>query len=242
VTENSIGPGLSTGNPQNVAYRLDKVASLIPIGGSWLDCGGFDGQYAKGILERGAERVTISDVDGTRVDEANALWSRDSRFEFATCPAEEMPFATDSFDGVLLNEVLEHVRDERETLDEVSRVLKPGGTLVLFSPNRWFPFEGHGLEVRGKRFNMPAPLIPWLPKRLTQGVVKARNYWPRDLRHLVEGSAFESIRTDFALPTLNTYPWLPARLVNVYQENLDRLDRSPLRRFGVSSLVIGRKA
>ncbi len=240
--ENEIGPGLSTGDPHNVAYRLDKVARLVPIEGSWLDCGGFDGMYAKGLLDRGAGGATISDVSEERVEEARGLWSQDPRFDFAACPAERMPFGDDSFDGVLLNEVLEHVRDEEDTLSEIHRVLKPGGVLVLFSPNRWFPFEGHGLDVRGRRIRMPAPLIPWLPKRLTRSIVKARNYWPHELRALTERAELTTVRLDFALPTLNTYPWLPAGLVGVYQRHLDRLDRSPLRRFGVSTLVIGRKS
>ncbi len=241
MTETSIGPGLSTGHPQNVAYRLDKVARHAAIAGHWLDCGGFDGHYANGLLDRGADRVTISDVDPDRVREAEGLWSDDPRFAFAACPAERMPFASETFDGVLLNEVLEHVLDERESLGEVQRVLKPGGVLALYSPNRWFPFEGHGLDVRGRRLRAPAPLIPWLPKSLTQSVVKARNYWPRELRGLAEDAGLTPVEMDFALPTLNTYPWLPSRLVDSYQENLERLDRSPLRRFGVSTLVIARK-
>jgi ubiquinone/menaquinone biosynthesis C-methylase UbiE len=241
VTETSIGPGLSTGHPQNVAYRLDKVARHRAIGGHWLDCGGFDGHYANGLLERGASAVTISDVDAERVREAEGLWSGDPRFSFAACPAERMPFADASFDGVLLNEVLEHVRDERESLAEVRRVLKPGGVLALFSPNRWFPFEGHGLDLRGRRFRAPAPLIPWLPKRMTRSVVKARNYWPRELRQLAVDAQLTPFEVDYALPTLNTYPWLPPRLVDSYQRNLERLDRSPLRRFGVSTLILARK-
>lgn len=48
------------------------------------------------------------------------------------------PFADDSFDAVLLVEVVEHLRDDhlQATLKEASRVLKPGGTLVISTPNR----------------------------------------------------------------------------------------------------------
>lgn len=241
MREISIGPGLSTGHPQNVSYRLDKVARHAPISGHWLDCGGCDGHYANGLLDRGANQVTITDLADSRVQEARRLWSDDPRFEFAACAAEHMPFESDTFDGVLLNEVLEHVIDEHESLSEIHRVLKPGGVLALFSPNRWFPFEGHGLDIRGRRVRMPVPLIPWLPKRLTRSIVKARNYWPHELRLLTQEAQLTPISTDFALPTMNTYPWLPTRLIDSYQSHLDRLDRSPLRRVGVSTLVIARK-
>lgn len=241
VREISIGPGLSTGDPQNVAYRLDKVVQHTPISGRWLDCGGYDGHYANGLLDRGASQVTITDVIDTRVQEARKLWSDDPRFAFAACPAERMPFDSDTFDGVLLNEVLEHVQDEHEALSEIQRVLKPGGVLALYSPNRRFPFEGHGLDIRGRRVHMPAPLIPWLPKRFTRSIVKARNYWPRELRRLTREAKLTPIQTDFALPTFNTFPWLPTRLISAYQAHLNELDRSPLRRVGVSTLVIARK-
>ena len=241
VSEISIRPGLSTGDPLNVSYRLDKIARHTPISGRWLDCGGCDGHYAKGLLDRGASQVTITDVIDTRVQEARELWSDDPRLAVAACPAECMPFDSDTFDGVLLNEVLEHVQDEHAALSEIRRVLRPDGVLALYSPNRRFPFEGHGLNIRGRPVHMPAPLIPWLPKRLTRSIVKARNYWPRELRRLTRQAGLIPIQTDFALPILNAYPWLPTRLVNAYQAHLNQLDRSPVRRVGVSTLVLARK-
>ena len=36
-----------------------------------------------------------------------------------------------------MNEVFEHVTDEKATLREVARVLARGGRLILISPNRW---------------------------------------------------------------------------------------------------------
>lgn len=81
------------------------------------------------------------------------------------------------FDGTLMNEVLEHVADEKQALSEVFRVLKPGGVFVLISPNRWFPIDGHFIKIGSWTFG-PAPLIPWLPKRLTRSITVARNYWP----------------------------------------------------------------
>ncbi len=50
--------------------------------------------------------------------------------------AETLPLADQSFDGVLLLDVLEHVSDQQAVLREIQRVLKPGGTLVLSVPHR----------------------------------------------------------------------------------------------------------
>jgi ubiquinone/menaquinone biosynthesis C-methylase UbiE len=58
-----------------------------------------------------------------------------------------LPFADSSFDRTFVNEVLEHISDEGQTLNELRRVLRPGGVLIVISPNRRFPFEGHTVHV-----------------------------------------------------------------------------------------------
>jgi len=46
-----------------------------------------------------------------------------------------LPYAAESFDIVLLVEVIEHLENHRAAMDEVARVLKPGGVLILTTPN-----------------------------------------------------------------------------------------------------------
>jgi SAM-dependent methyltransferase len=45
-----------------------------------------------------------------------------------------LPFADDSLDFILANHVLEHVHDDRRALDEIFRVLRPGGMAILQTP------------------------------------------------------------------------------------------------------------
>lgn len=63
------------------------------------------------------------------------------------------PFSDDEFDAVLLLEVIEHVGvdddDARESLAaEIRRVTRPGGAIVIATPNRTFPIDEHGDPVR----------------------------------------------------------------------------------------------
>lgn len=51
------------------------------------------------------------------------------------------PFADGAFDAVLCNQVLEHVFNPDEFLAEISRVLKPGGKLLLTVPFVWDEHE-----------------------------------------------------------------------------------------------------
>lgn len=56
---------------------------------------------------------------------------------------EELPFDDNSFDIVFCYTVLEHVQDYKKAVDEMMRVLRPGGEVYIFMPNYLFPREGH---------------------------------------------------------------------------------------------------
>lgn len=56
---------------------------------------------------------------------------------FATGDAARLPFADDSFDAVICSEVLEHVEAVAPVLEEIDRVLKPGGAFALSVPRAW---------------------------------------------------------------------------------------------------------
>jgi SAM-dependent methyltransferase len=56
--------------------------------------------------------------------------------ELVQADLRELPFSADSFDLVVCFEVIEHVEGHDRVLDELRRVLRPGGTLLISSPNR----------------------------------------------------------------------------------------------------------
>lgn len=57
------------------------------------------------------------------------------------CPADNQPFENQSFDFVLCTQVLEHVRKPEKVIQEISRILKPGGLLFLTVPQSWEEHE-----------------------------------------------------------------------------------------------------
>ncbi len=57
----------------------------------------------------------------------------------------KLPYADASIDAAFLPQVLEHMPDHRAMLDEVARVLKPGGVAVITARNRW---SRYGLYYR----------------------------------------------------------------------------------------------
>ena len=56
--------------------------------------------------------------------------------QFEICPLEKIPYASESFDAITLTDVLEHVADEKAALDEMFRVLRQGGRLIITTPHK----------------------------------------------------------------------------------------------------------
>jgi ubiquinone/menaquinone biosynthesis C-methylase UbiE len=238
-----LEPGASTAVASNVSYRLGKLRAQGVLHGSWLDCGCASGGYTIALARHGADEVIGLDLEADRIARAQAERPPDlMNVSFACASSEELPFPDERFDGVLLNEVLEHVGDERATLAEIRRVLRPGGVLALMSPNRYFPFEGHGMRLGSRSIDVPVPVLPWLPSALAMRYMRARNYWPGELQNLVRQAGFEIVTTESIFPVFEVYPWLPAPVVRRYREAVPRLETLPfVRRFGVSTFVLGRR-
>ena len=110
-----------------------------------LDLGSGGGRHAFEAMRRGA-RVTALDYSAADLKDVAAVAgamieagevSRDQWAGVVNADALDIPFPSDSFDRVIVSEVLEHIWDDERALVEIVRVLRPGGRLAATVPTRW---------------------------------------------------------------------------------------------------------
>lgn len=111
----------------------DLLAETLPLSDAQvLDAGCGNGGTSIALTGRGA-RVTAMDRNNERL---RILRESRSGIDVRKGDVHDLPFPDDSFDGVVLQDVIEHVADPSVVLAETARVLRPGGALYLSTPNR----------------------------------------------------------------------------------------------------------
>jgi SAM-dependent methyltransferase len=94
--------------------------------------------FLRVIGELYACRLYGIDPDAVRL--AHAARELGGRARLAAASAGSLPFPENTFDKVILAEVLEHVPEQDAVLREVRRVLRPGGVAAITVPNANYPF------------------------------------------------------------------------------------------------------
>lgn len=155
---------------------------------------------------------------------------------------ETLPLPSAHFDLVLSHEVLEHVVDDCEAVKEIVRVLRPGGRLVLFVPNRGYPFETHGVFRKGKYYFGNKLFVNYLPRVWRDKLAPHVNvYTRRDLARLFEGLPVKVVeRTTIFGAYDNIIARMPA-VGKTLRAMLQFLEKTPLRVLGLSHFWVVEK-
>jgi SAM-dependent methyltransferase len=215
--------------------RLRMIANWANLKGTYfLEDGCGLGAYSSQILRRFTPHVEALDIEPERIKTA-----QEEVPHALVAAAEFLPYPSNRFDAVLSNEVIEHVRDDQAALAEMVRVTKPGGRIVIFCPNRWYPFETHGYYWRGKYHFGNTPLINYLPDFLRDKLAPhVRAYTAGQLHTLINELPAKIVEHTRIFGGYDNIVARAPRLGNLLRTILYALESTPMRFFGLSHLLV----
>lgn len=178
--------------------RMQLIDSMLEFRGhALLDVGCGNGAQTLHYLPR-FERMVALDVVAEHLDVLREkLEARRVHHCVPTLyDGSRMPLPDASFDCVVSIETLEHVASESTTLNEMLRVLRPGGWLVISVPNKWWIFETHGATLPLLPWNR-VPFFSWLPGPVHARFANARIYTRGQIERLLRTAGFEVLESRY---------------------------------------------
>lgn len=134
------------------------------------------------------------------------------------------PFADNSFDVVITFQVIEHIQDDAGFLKEIHRVLKPGGMVIITTPNRPKSLSRNPWHIReytGKELgDLTSKFFPKVEVKGISGNGKVMEYYERNRKSVERVTKWDIFNLQYNLPA----SWL-----RVPYEFLNRRNRNKLK-------------
>ena len=177
--------------PEGDVFALEE---LLPVGKRFL---GTSSRVLEVGCGYGRNLVALAQLDpglvvGTDVDRSELVRAQERR---GTLTSERkgivaltqqeprrLPFRDNTFDFVVLWQVLEHLFGsdlKQAVVSECVRVLKPGGHILVETPNQFFPVDYHDNKIPLAHWVLPLSGREWLTHR-----VRGMKYHPSEYVHL----------------------------------------------------------
>jgi SAM-dependent methyltransferase len=238
---------ISLGHPSYVwqfgqERRMSLIRRFVTLEGqAILDVGCGLGMYVR------AFRRYSSDVHGVDIDPQKVAEASRELPNLCVGSAEDLPYPERTFDVVLSHEVIEHVAADQRAIAEAVRVLrcpepgsgKPGGSLVIFAPNRLYPFETHGAYWRGQYHSGNIPLVNYLPSQWRRRFCPhVRAYTTTDLRRLLAELPVKVVVHTQIFPGYDKITRRYPAVGGLFRRTTYLMERTPARLLGLSHLLI----
>ena len=167
-------------DPEYEEQILPIAANLLSGYDRVLDVGTGEGQVARLAAAQGSSLVAGIDPTANQVVEAT---KRGGGPVYARSGADALPFADEAFDAVVACLVFEHIEAVDAAIDEVARVLRPGGRFAFFL--------NHPL--------LQTPNSGWIDDHMVE---PPEQYW-RIGPYLIEDNSIEEVEKDVFIPFIH---------------------------------------
>lgn len=205
----------------NFVYQRSMLAYVEAaklVEGRVLEIGTGTG-YGVDIIAPNVEHFVT--LDKYRSEELGAL---PANVEFLEAKVPPLPFADDSFDCVVSFQVIEHIKRDRAFIEEVRRVLKPGGRFIVSTPNRPMSLTRNPWHVREYNAKQFGELLASFLKVEARGVAGNERVWAYYEKNR------ESVNRIMRFDILRMQWWLPRWLLQLPYDVMNRLNRRRLHK------------
>lgn len=113
---------------------VEKILSELPAGSKILDAGAGEQQYKKYCSHLNYTSQDFGNYKPEELDNGLQMEKWDYGKLDIICDITNIPVEDASFDAILCTEVFEHIPEPIAAIAEFSRILKPGGTLIVTAP------------------------------------------------------------------------------------------------------------
>jgi ubiquinone/menaquinone biosynthesis C-methylase UbiE len=215
--------------------RGSALAALLPRSGKILEVGCGTGGLLASAARLGIEIEGVDIALRWLVVARRRLKDLGLPVSLVAASADRLPYADASFDTVVADSVLEHLDDPASAVLEWARVLRPGGTLLVWSPNRFALTVDPHVRLWG---------LGWLPRRWMPTYVRLRRggAWPPrclsigEARRMAVEAGFEEISLEPPIIPegwANSRSMMQQRLISAYSlARRINSSRALLRAFG----------
>ncbi len=209
--------------------RGEALAERLPVVGTILEVGCGTGGLLVAAARAGRTVVGVDIASRWLVVARRRLADRGFNVPMIAAEAERLPWPDATFDAVAADSVLEHLDDPSRALREWRRVLRPGGTLVVWSPNRFTLTIDPHLGLWG---------VGWLPRPWVAGYLRRRRRteWPprtlstREAKRIARNAGLHQVTVE------------PPGIPEGWAKTRPAAERLPIRVYSVSRTIPGVRA
>jgi 2-polyprenyl-3-methyl-5-hydroxy-6-metoxy-1,4-benzoquinol methylase len=172
----------SEGRERIFAELLAEIESVLSGTGRLLDVGAGEGSLLKTAVDRGWK------AEGTEISSAMVRYAQDhSNLTVHQGAIEDIPLTAGSYDAIVLNHVLEHVKNPRTTLERIAELLSPRGIVRIEVPN----VASLSSHLKNAQSRLGLKRDPW--KHYSTG----HHFWfftPATLEHCLRSAGLSVVR------------------------------------------------
>ncbi len=129
-------------NKKNLTKYFDKkIENYLSDNFTILDYGCGPGTFLIKLKKLTKSKLFGVDISKEFIDQSKQNFKKYNlkNIEVQKVEAEKLPFENQKFDIILVIDVIHHLDDIKKNVDEIKRVLKKGGKLIIYEPNKFNP-------------------------------------------------------------------------------------------------------